>query len=377
MDIFSVFDYLLWLCLEGGRQHVGEEFQSYRKQELHEGDDDEHQEGKKSEDVSTCSEELGRKYGRTGIKTESFSSVCLEEIWRFIVPVLCLDCQQITCFLPTCGVWAPQYHSLPPGWSSYEPPAESSSKRKSQQAAMWKCLPHLPLSLGTITLLNPSYNSFNSQHFSPWAHTFPEQQKPPNSSVQHLHGAVDQSEHSASETAHLSQQEAHLFSTDLNNPQSIEAPGQHRSTLLYSCPTVAYWPASGTQSQSSHLQKRPWGEKAKTRVPLSTAFPPACQRKSRVKELGQPEWKGLCPQVHWHVYHLPELHIKGGRRGWQIKIEEALNGGLSIVSEYEKGRLRRQNQCRLDEWGCRWAQDMRSEGVSRIWKGADVLVERV
>lgn len=56
-----VFDYLLWLCLKGGRQHVGEEFQSHRKQKLHEGDDDEHQEGKKSEDVGTCSEELGRK----------------------------------------------------------------------------------------------------------------------------------------------------------------------------------------------------------------------------------------------------------------------------------------------------------------------------
>lgn len=288
-----------------------------------------------------------------------------------------MDCQQWRWVSLTCGAWAPEYHSFLPGWSSCEPPAESSSERKSQQAAMWKCLPHLSLSLGTITLLNPSYNSFNSQHFSPWAHTSPEQQKPPNSSVRHLHGAADQSEHSASETAHLSQQEAHLFSTDLNNPPSIEAPGQHWSTLLYSCPTVAYWPASGTQSRSSHLQKRPWGERAKTRVPLSTAFPPACQWKSRVKELGQPEWKGLCPAAHWHVYHLPELHIKGGRRGWQIKIEEALNGGLSIVSEYEKGRLRRQYQRRLDEWGCRWAQDMRSEGVSCIWKGADVLVERV
>lgn len=39
------FDYLLWLRLKGGRQHVGEEFQSYRKQELHEGDNNEHQEG--------------------------------------------------------------------------------------------------------------------------------------------------------------------------------------------------------------------------------------------------------------------------------------------------------------------------------------------
>lgn len=31
-------------------------------------------------------------------------------------------------------------------------------------------------------------------------------------------------------------------------------------------------------------------------------------------------------------------------------MEEALNEGLSIVSEYERRRLRRQNQSRLDEW---------------------------
>jgi len=53
-------DHLLRLCLEGGRQHVGEEFQSHGEQELHEGDDDEHQEGKESEEVGTRSEELGR-----------------------------------------------------------------------------------------------------------------------------------------------------------------------------------------------------------------------------------------------------------------------------------------------------------------------------
>lgn len=162
------------------------------------------------------------------------------------------------------------------------------------------------------------------------------------------------SEHSASqgsETAHLSQQEAHLYSTDLNNPQSIEVPRQHRSASLYSCPTVAYWPSRDT-IPTSHLQKRPWGEKAKTRVPLSPPFPPARQWKSRVKELGQLGWKGLCPQAHWHVYHLPESHIKGGRKGgWQIKIEEAFNGGLSIVSEYERGRLRRQNWSGSAEWG--------------------------
>lgn len=42
---------------------------------------------------------------------------------------------------------------------------------------------------------------------------------------------------------------------------------------------------------------------------------------------------------------------KKGGGGLQIKIEGALNGGLSIVSEYERRRLRRQSQSRLDEWG--------------------------
>lgn len=69
---------------------------------------------------------------------------------------------------------------------------------------------------------------------------------------------------------------------------------------------------------------------------LSTCMPVA----SRVKDLGQPEWKGLCPQVHWHVYHLPEFYIKEGRRGRQIKIEGALNRALSFVSEYEKEEIK-------------------------------------
>lgn len=83
------FNYLLGLSLEGGRQHVGEEFQSYRKQELHEGDDDKHQEGKKSEDVCTCSEELGREFGKAGVRIDPFKNkmrelkrfVCVEEEW--------------------------------------------------------------------------------------------------------------------------------------------------------------------------------------------------------------------------------------------------------------------------------------------------------
>lgn len=53
--------HLLGLCLEGGRQHVGEEFEGDRKQELHEGDDDEDEEGEEPEDVGARSEELERK----------------------------------------------------------------------------------------------------------------------------------------------------------------------------------------------------------------------------------------------------------------------------------------------------------------------------
>lgn len=33
---------------------------------------------------------------------------------------------------------------------------------------------------------------------------------------------------------------------------------------------------------------------------------------------------------------------------------EALNEGLSIVREYERRRLRRQNQSRSDEWAVDW-----------------------
>lgn len=63
--------------------------------------------------------------------------------------------------------------------------------------------------------------------FYPCVYTSPDQQKPSNSLVQYLHRAADQSEHSASQrqkTVHLSQQEAHLYSTNLNNPQSTEVP---------------------------------------------------------------------------------------------------------------------------------------------------------
>lgn len=228
-------------------------------------------------------------------------------------------------------------------------------------------------------LLNPSYNSFNSQHFYPWAFTSPAQQKPPNSLVRPLHGAVDRSEHSASqgsETAHLSQQEAHLFSTNLNNPQSIEAPGQHWSFSLYSCPTVAYWPSRYT-IPTGHLQNWPRGVMAKTRLLLSTPFPPACQWKSRVKELGQPEWKGLCPQPHWHVYHLPEFYIKGGRRGWQIKIGLRFKASSEYWKRIWKEEIKEAKAVQVRWMGCRWARDMRSEGVSCIWKGADGLLVRV
>ena len=51
--------YLLRLCLKRGGQHVGEELQYHRKQELHEGNNDEDQEGEESEDVSASPQELG------------------------------------------------------------------------------------------------------------------------------------------------------------------------------------------------------------------------------------------------------------------------------------------------------------------------------
>lgn len=50
--------HLLGLCLKGGRQHVGEELERHRQKELHEGDDDEDQEGEESKDVGTRPQEL-------------------------------------------------------------------------------------------------------------------------------------------------------------------------------------------------------------------------------------------------------------------------------------------------------------------------------
>lgn len=93
----------------------------------------------------------------------------------------------------------------------------------------------------------------------------------------------------------------------------------------------------------SRLEKR-----AKTGVPFSQACPPVCQRTSRVKGLGQCEWKGLCPQLYWHVYDLPENHIKRKGGGAQIKIEGALNGGHIFVSEYERRGLRRHSHACLE-----------------------------
>lgn len=56
--------YLLRLGFKGGRQHVGEQLQRHRKEELHERDDDEHQERQQSENVCTRSEELRRIFQR-------------------------------------------------------------------------------------------------------------------------------------------------------------------------------------------------------------------------------------------------------------------------------------------------------------------------
>lgn len=49
---------LLGLRLKGGREHVREEFQCHRQQELHERNDDEHQEGEEPEHICTRPQEL-------------------------------------------------------------------------------------------------------------------------------------------------------------------------------------------------------------------------------------------------------------------------------------------------------------------------------
>lgn len=146
----------------------------------------------------------------------------------------------------------------------------------------------------------------------------------------------------------MSQQEAHSFSPGLSNHQSIEVPGQHWSMSLYRYPTRAYWSSQDTIPTAINRTNQ-------KHALLSLPSPPACQWKHGVKGLGQARWKHLCPQAHWHVYHLPEFHIKREGGG----VTEALNEGLSIVSEYERRRLRRQNQSRSDEWAIdgfgRWA----------------------
>lgn len=88
------------------------------------------------------------------------------------------------------------------GWSLRLSPAESSSQRLTEKANRepWENVylillcPSVqsPCSIPLITVWTVSTSN-------PGAHTSPEQQKPPNSSVRHLHGAVDQSEHSASQ----------------------------------------------------------------------------------------------------------------------------------------------------------------------------------
>lgn len=187
--------------------------------------------------------------------------------------------------------------------SSYLPPAEGSSNAQT----VWKCWFHL-----LFSPYNRPSNKFQKSALpSPPLYI-------PRPLTQYLHGAIEQREHLASQgskTVHLIQQEAHLFSADPNNPESTEALGQHWLTSLYGCPNVARWP-SRTQFQRTVYRNSTEGKRPKTRVLLSPLFPPACQWASRVKDLGQPEWKGLCLQAHWHVYHLPEFHIKEGRRGW-------------------------------------------------------------
>lgn len=49
---------LLGLCFKGGREHVREELKRYGQQELHERNDDEHQEGEEPEHVCTRPQEL-------------------------------------------------------------------------------------------------------------------------------------------------------------------------------------------------------------------------------------------------------------------------------------------------------------------------------
>lgn len=60
-QIWLFSTYLLGLCLESRGKHFREELQEDRKQELHEGDDDEHHERDKAEQVCTRPHQLHRE----------------------------------------------------------------------------------------------------------------------------------------------------------------------------------------------------------------------------------------------------------------------------------------------------------------------------
>lgn len=55
-------------------------------------------------------------------------------------------------------------------------------------------------------------------------------------------------------------------------------------------------------------------------------------------------------------------------------MEGALNGALGIVSEYEKEEIKEAKPVQVRWMPRRWVQDIHSEGVSWIWKGADAVV---
>ena len=51
------------------------------------------------------------------------------------------------------------------------------------------------------------------------------------------------------------------------------------------------------------------------------------------------------------MYIISQSSASKRRGGGDRRIGEVLNGGLSIASEYERRRLRRQSQSWMDEWG--------------------------
>lgn len=93
---------LFRLCLKGGGQHLWEEFEEYRKKELHEGNNDEHHEGHQTEQISTGPHQLEMQRKPIPLEHKTGIDMILISNWLLYS---CVTCKlQNTC-TETLPVW--------------------------------------------------------------------------------------------------------------------------------------------------------------------------------------------------------------------------------------------------------------------------------